>query len=150
MNKRPRGRPKKAEDSMKASQFGRAAVVICAYDEFRKKPEKYKEAIKETVASLKRSNPKMPISNSEVNRILARFRPKGSKIVLLFERSRLSEEDIKKYRAVFEQAAAWHEEIGTTLPQLPALNEKHGREKFLIRFSERPDYPRHNRKSPKE
>ena len=150
MEKRPRGRPRKLKDSIKPWEFGRFAKASCAYDEFRELGEKHDGAVKEVVATLKQSSPEIPISETGVKRILSKYRPKGSGTILRFERSTLSEEDRKKYRSVLEQATEFCEKMGLPLPQLPVFDETRHREKFLIRFSERPDYPRHNRKAPKE
>jgi hypothetical protein len=150
MEKRRRGSPRKIEDSLEPWQFGRLAKVTAAYDEARRKGEKHSVAVRDTVESLKRTSPKMPISETEVRRILSTYRPKGSGIILLFERSVMSETDIQRHRWIREQIAAWREKKGITLPQLPAYDVTRRREKFTIRYSERPDYPRHNRKAPKE
>jgi len=150
MQKRPVGRPQKRGDTIEPWQFGRAAIVQAAYDEAREKGEKHSVAVRAAVDAVRRHNPKVRISETEVKRVLSRFRPKGSGIILHFERSRLTEEDIERFRSVFEQAAQFAEKMGMTLPQLPVYDETHRREKFLIRFSERPDYPRHNRKAPNE
>lgn len=150
MEKRPRGRPRKLKDSIKPWEFGRLVKVCCAYDEFREMGEKHGGAVREVVATLKQSSPEIPISETGVKRILSKYRPKGGGTILRFERSTLSEEDRKKYRSVVEQATEFHEKMGLPLPQLPVFDETRHREKFLIRFAERPDYPRHNRKAPQE
>jgi len=150
MEKRRRGRPIKKEGSIEFWQFARAASVMCAYDEARKKGEKHSVAVRAAVDSLRMGSSKMPISETEVKRILSAFRPRGRGTILLFERSNLSEEDIKRYRWMREQIAALAEKKGITLPQLPSYDETRRCAKFTIRFSERPDYPRHNRKAPKE
>lgn len=150
MAKRPRGRPKKIADTMKPWEFGRLAKVTSAYDEARTKGEKHSVAVRDAVGFLRRYSPTIPISESGVKRLLSAFRPRGSGTILRFERAPLSDEDLKKYRSVREQISAAQDKKGLKLPQLPEYDETRRREKFTIRYSARPDYPRHNRKAPKE
>lgn len=144
MAKRKRGRPKK--DSLEGWQFARAALVMCIYDEVRISDQKHSVAIREVVDSFMRICPEMPISQSEVKRILSEFRPRGSGKILVFERSLLSEADIQRHRWMREQISQLEEKKGLTLPPRLTSDETRQREKFTIRFAERPDYPRHNRK----
>lgn len=150
MEKRPRGRPRKLKDSMKPWEFGRLARVSSAYDESRGKGDKHSVAVKEVVDTVKKSSAEVPISETGVKRILSTHRPRGSASILRFERSRLTEEEIKKYRAIQEQAAAFAEKNGINVPKLPTGRGTRRPEKFMIRYSARPDYPRINRKAPKE
>jgi hypothetical protein len=150
MEKRLRGRPKKKDDSIEVWQFGRAAIVVSAYDEARKKGEKHSAAVRDAVDAVRRRNPKVPISETGVKRILSTYRPRGSGTILHFDRSALSEEDIKKHRWFREQIAASQGGKCITLPELPLHDEMRPREKFMIGFSERPDYPRYNCKPPNE
>jgi hypothetical protein len=150
MQKRARGRPKKKEDSLEPWQFGRAAIVLSAYDESRGKGEKHSAAVSDAVEFLRRCSPEVRISKTGVKRILSQFRPRGSGAVLRFERSPWTEEDKKRYSLICEHSAAFAGRKGIILPRLPAYHETHHRDKFLIRFSERPEYPRHNRKASKK
>ena len=151
MEKRPRGRPKKIKDSIEPRQFGRAALVLSAYNEARKRGEKHSSAVTSTVKFVKRCNPTVPISEAGVRRILAMFQRKGEGTVLWFERSAFSEEDKKKFDLIFKLTAAFAEKKGLTCQQFPLYDdETRPREKFIIRYSERPNYPRHNAKKPKE
>jgi hypothetical protein len=147
MEKKPRGRPRKKDDSFEPWQFGRAAIVLSAYDDAREKGEKHSVAVRGTVATVRRCSPELPISETGVKRILSTFRSRKSRTILRFERSPLSEEDKPRRRWIWEQIAALEKKKGVTLPEPPVYDETPLREKFLIRFSERPDYPRHNRKS---
>jgi len=147
MEKRQRGRPKKKADSMEAWQFVRAGIVMSAYDESREKDEKHRVAVTDAVDFFGRYWPQIPICATEVKRILSTFRPRGSGTILRFERSPLSEADIQRYRWMREQIAELEKEKGATVPEPPADDETRRREKFTIRFSKRPAYPRHNRKS---
>jgi len=148
--KRPRGRPKKIKDSIKPWEFGRLARVFSAYDELRERGQKHSAAITEVAGALKQRSPQMPISETGVRRILSKHRPKGSRTILRFERTLLTEEDRERRRRMWEQVAVSQEITGITLPKLPDFAEKRPREAFLFRFSERPEYPRHNRRPPKE
>ena len=150
MEKRPRGRPKKIEGSMEPWQLGRAVRVLCAYEESRGKGEKHSDGVRHAVEIVKQSSPEMPISETGVKRILSTHRSKESKNILRFECLPFSEEDIKIYNSIREQIAAFAEKEDNTLPRLPVCDTTRRREKFLIRFSERPVYPRSNRKTPKE
>lgn len=135
---------------MAPCQFGRAAIMLSAYDEAREKGEKHSSAVTSAVEFVRRCSPGVRISDSGVKRILSTFRPRGSAAILRFERSPLSVEEINKYRSIHEQAVVFAEKNGMTLPEPPVFDETRPREKFIIRYAERPDYPRHNRKSPTE
>jgi hypothetical protein len=102
------------------------------------------------VDTLRRCRPKIRISETGVKRILSTYRPRGSGTILLFERSALSEEDIKKYRLVREKIAESQDKKGITLQQLPPHDKARRGFKFTIRYAARPDYPRHNRRAPNE
>lgn len=130
-------------------QFARAGIAMSAYDEAREKGEKHSDAIRQAVDAVRRRNPGMPISETEVKRSLSAFRPRGSGTILRFERSTLSEEDMKSHQWLREQLAMLKKEKGITLPQLPVCDETRHPEKLTVRFSIRPNYPRHNRKAPK-
>lgn len=150
MEKKQRGRPRKKKESIEAWQFGRAAIVMSAYDEARVGGEKHSVAVRYAVDFLKRYSPKMRISETEVKRILSTFRPRGSGTILRFERSPLSEVDIQRHQWLREQIVALEQKKGIILPAASAHHETRLREKFTIRFSERPVYPRHNCKAPNE
>jgi hypothetical protein len=150
MEKRQRGRPKKKGDIKEAWQFVRAGIVMSAYDESREKGEKHSVAVRDAVDFLRLYRPEMPICETEVKCTLSTFRPRGSGTVLRFERSPLSEADIQRHRWIREQIVALEKEKGITVPEPAAYDETRRREKFTIRFSERPVYARHNRKTPKE
>jgi len=92
----------------------------------------------------------MPISETEVKRILAEFRSRKSKTILLFERSTLTEEDLAKFRWIQEQLAALPQMKGLRLPAPSDVTPPKSVTTFKIRFGERPNYPRHNRKRLKE
>ena len=148
MKKKSKGRPRKVADSMQPWQFGRAGRAMAAYDEAREKGEKHSAAVRYAVDSLRRISPKLRISETEVKRILSKFRPRGSGTIVRFERSPFTEEDAKKYRWIREQVAALKKQKGIILQQTPVYDETRPRAKVTFRFSKRPNYPRHNRKTP--
>ena len=150
IEKRQRGRPRKKENSIKSWRFMRAAMAMCAYDEARKRGDKHSVAVRNAVDFVKQRNPKMPISETEVKRTLAALRPRSSRTILRFERLVLSEEDLKMKRWMREQLATSQEKKGITLLAPPNYHQARSVTAFQIRFDERPNYPRHNRKNPKE
>jgi hypothetical protein len=150
MEKRQRGRPRKQEDTIQPWQFGRAAHALCIYDEARGRGDKHSVAVAYTVDAMKKCNPAMSISQSEVRRILASWRPRGSHAVLRFERLSLSEENIQRRRWIREQLATLREKKGVTLPTPPDHDLARNTVAFTIRFAERPNYPRYNRKTSSE
>jgi hypothetical protein len=144
--KKGKGRPRQAENTMPFWQFMRAARVMYAYDDARERGEKHSVAVKEAVELLKQSNPRMPISQTEVKRILAVWRPRNAGIILRFERKSVTEEDIKAHYLILGQVAALQERTGLSLgaPTNPELTGP--LVSLTARFAERPNYPRHNRK----
>ena len=57
----------------------RSVMVLHAYDQAKARGEKYSAAIAEAVSALRSRVPGMPISETEVRRVLAEFRSKDSK-----------------------------------------------------------------------
>jgi hypothetical protein len=62
----------------------------------------------------------------------------------------MTEEEIAKYRSILKQAAAFQEEKGLKVLAPPDNNPSKPVMKFVIRFAKRPNYPRSNRRIPKE
>ena len=146
MEKKGKGRPRQAKNTIQFWQFARAARVMCAYDEARERGDKHSVAVRGAVEHLKRSNPEMPISQTEVKRILAVWRPRNAGTILRFKRKMLTEEDIKRHCLILEQLAALQEKTGLRL-EVPTNHELTGPTVSLTaRFAERPNYPRHNHK----
>ena len=150
MEKRQRGRPRKERGRIEPWQFKRAALAMCAYDEARGRGEKHSAAVQEAVDFVKKLDPEMSISEAEVRRILASWRPRNAGTILRFEQSVPTEREIEKWRRIREQLTALQEAKGPTLPVPPKAGPPRGAKIFKIRFAGRPDYPRSNRKSPKE
>jgi len=77
-----RGRPRK-NGVKDGGDFIRAAVALCAYDKARRAGEKYLAALQAGITEVNQRFPGMPMSETEMKRILAEFRTKGSADVLL-------------------------------------------------------------------
>ena len=144
--KRARGRPKKEKGLIELWRFGRAGVVRFAYDEARQRGEKHSVAIICAVEYIRQHYPKMPISETEVRRVLATFQPRKSRTVLRFERATVGGERLKKFRFV----AGVQGEKGPAAPSSSIQNLPESITSYKFRFAKRPQYPRHNRKAPKE
>jgi hypothetical protein len=142
--RKPRGRPRKKEGTIEFWQFVRAAATTSAYDEARESGSKHSGAVTQAVDSVVQLVPEMAISETEVKRIHAAWRPKDAQVILRFERSILTED---KAKCIREQLAASQ---GKGLPGLPNDNPPKSITAFTIRIAERPAYPRSNRRTPKE
>lgn len=147
MDKQHRGRPRKQGDTIKSRRFARAAMVMSAYDEARREGQKHSVAIRHAVDTVRNCSPATSISDSEVRRILSTFRPRGSATILVFERSDMTETDENRILSMLQQIPLRDQ---PEFPKLPARDEMRPKTKLTMRFSERPNYPRHNRKSPKK
>lgn len=123
----------------------RAALAMGAYDEARERGEKHSSAVRYAVDLVKQRDPDGHISETEVKRILAAWRPRGSQTILRFERKTLTEEDIQRRYSMHEQLATLQQTKGLKL-EVPRNFNPRGSAVFTIRFADRPNYPRHNRK----
>lgn len=147
---RPRGRPKKEEGRIESWQFGRLAMVMCTFDEARKRGEKHSAAITEAVEDVRQRHPKMPISQTTAKRIFAIFRSRNdrTKIVLRFKRSTVGKKKLARFLSMLKQARDSQSEIGLPVPSIQNLPKSLTAYKFG--YAKRPRYPRHNRKKPKK
>jgi len=145
--KKRKGRPRQARNSIQFWMFARAGRVMCVYDEARERGDKHSVAVRYAVELLKQSNPEMPISQTEVKRILAAWRPRNAGTILRFERETLTEEDMRGHRFMLEQLADLQgkKDLGLEVPTNYEFAELI--ERLTVRFAERPNYPRHNRKT---
>jgi hypothetical protein len=89
----------------------------------------------------------MRISETGVRRILAAYRPRTSQTILRFDRRTMTDAERVRYRLIREQAAA-HEEQGSKVTLPADIRSPKPVMKYMIRFAERPNYPRYNRKDP--
>ncbi len=137
------GRPPK-NGVKEPRQFSRALLVIDAYRKFRELGEKRIAAIRETVEAIRRSNPELPISETEVKRVLAEFQPQKCPTALRVEYSVLQgDEAAQKRRCMAEKL----ESAGIKRPvELKDDDLCKPLKRWRIGFSPRPTYPRHNGK----
>ena len=142
MQARKRGRPPKngVKDPI---ALLRALIVLHGYDHARAKREKYSVAINEAVAFVRQLHAGMPISETEVKRILAEFRPRGARTILMSEYSVVEGEEARKLRSKLSFTRFLSE--GQAEPT-PTENDSKPLKRFTIRFAESPNYPRHNAK----
>jgi hypothetical protein len=148
--KKKMGRPRKTEGQLSHQDFARAGIVMGLYDEARRVGQKHSVAVKQTVEFVKQHYPRKRISETGVKRILAEFRPRESQTILRFERSTLAGEELATFYWIQEQLAALRQKKGFRLPAPSDVIPPKSVATYKIRFGERPIYPRHNRKSPKE
>jgi hypothetical protein len=149
MKKKP-GRPRKTPGLISDREFARAGIVMSVFDEAREKNQKHSAAVVLTVEFIKQRYPMMRISETEVKRILAVWRPRKGHTILRFERSMLSEEELVKFNWIQAQFATLRQKKGLTLPPPSDVIPPKSVTTFKIRIGERPNYPRHNRKIPKQ
>jgi hypothetical protein len=124
-------------------------MAMCAYDEARGKGDKHSAAVQYAVDFVKERNRGIPISMTEVKRLLATWRPRGSQTVLLFEKTILSEEDKETHRWLRQQVLGLEGKKGVKA-ELPPDPDRAKVTAFRIRLGERPNYSRHNRKNAKD
>jgi hypothetical protein len=141
MKKRKRGRPR---GRITPRNFVRAGIVMSAYDEIRQSGEKHSVAVALTVENVKQHYPELRISETAVKRILAKWRPKGKQVILRFDRMSPTNEDLATVAKIRQCTAILQH---PDAPVLPLDSYMYPRKKVhKIRFAERPNYPRHNRK----
>jgi len=146
--KKKLGRPRKKVGTITGAQFVRAGVVIRLYEKARRVGRKHSSAVVQTTEIIKKRYPEMRISETGVKRILSKFRPNKSEITLTFERSRLTGEELARFES-FQQHLAAFREKGLTQPILPEDIPTKAAGIYRIRFIKRPNYPRHNRRTPR-
>ena len=79
------GRPPKKDRGISFWAFKRACLAMSSFHEVRESGEKHSAAVTQTVEWIKQRDPIIRISETEVRRILARWRPRGSHIILRFQ-----------------------------------------------------------------
>lgn len=148
--KRKRGRPRKTNDRVPFWRFALAGIAMCAYDEARQKGEKHSVAISEAVAFVREYFAGMQISETELRRVLARWRPRGAGTIFRFERSVWPDDEGMGFDNIHEQPSVLHRSEGQAESVPPEGRSVSAPMVFKIRLSERPNYLRHNRKNPEE
>jgi len=102
----------------------RCFLVLHAYNEARSSPLKHSSAVTEAVATVKNTWPDMPISATEVKRVLANFQPKG--IPVAFKVTKVSDSPLRP-----------------AVCQLMGVPEgSKMKTTFIFGFGPRPEYPR--------
>ena len=141
MSRRKRGRPRKKKGIVSLRQFARAGIVISAYDDARRNGEKHSAAVGAAVEFVKKNYPKMRMSETGAKRILAKYRPMGEKMVLCFDATEASTEQLARMRAIQLRITS------SRKLDPPSVSQIHPTKKvYTIRLAERPHYPRHNAK----
>jgi hypothetical protein len=146
--KRPRGRPKKKMGEQVFWRFVRAGSIMCAFDEAREGGEKHSAAITHAVQYVRQHHPEMPVSETELKRILATYRPVDSQTILKFKRSIVDDKKLARLRCMLEQVAKVQSETNLSAPQPSIKNLPKSLRAIEFGYFERPLYPRHNRKIP--
>ncbi len=77
-----RGRPPK-NGMQPAWMLERGMEALYAYDEARRGGQKHSAAVRSAVEAIRAKYPRMPISETEVKRVLAQWRPQGGRIGIL-------------------------------------------------------------------
>jgi hypothetical protein len=147
---RPPGRPKNRDGTITLWRFARAGMVMSAFDEARESGEKYSAAVTQAVDDVRQRHPKMPVSESEVRRTLAIYRPKNSRTVLRFNRSAFDDEKLARLRLMLEQVPTVQGEKNLPVPPPSIKDLPKNLAAVTFGYFERPLYPRHNRKIPKK
>lgn len=124
---------------------------MSAYDEARASGQKHSAAVTQAVDYVRQRGSEMPISETVVKRVLATFRPRNSHSILQFKRVTLDDSELMTQRNVLEQASAdlrGKKGLRKPLPSIEDLPKS--RTAYTFGYADRPLYPRHNRKIPKE
>jgi hypothetical protein len=103
--KRLPGRPKKKVGELESWRFVRAGLLMCAYDEARGSGHKHCAAVTHAVEYVREHHPEMPVSETEVRRTLATYRPINSRTILRFKRLMFGDEKRARLRLMLEQVA---------------------------------------------
>jgi hypothetical protein len=148
--KKKLGRPRKTEGEFSTNDLVRAGTVMSLYDQARQNGHKHSAVVTQSVELIKQRHPMMRISETEVKRILAVWRPRGSHTVLLFEYSTISGEELAKRRGIEAHPAAVSQNQCSKLPAPSGDFPPKSLTTYKVYFGERPNYLRHNRKLPKE
>jgi hypothetical protein len=140
------GRPRK-NGVVGPKHLARALMIVDFYSKARREGSKYSAAVRETVDAIKQIAPGVPISETEVRRVVAEFSPRGSQIALTVEFSILEGEEAARHRRAH---AVKMEQAGVKgLSEMSESDLQKPLKRFTFGLSEKPQYPRHNAKKPK-
>ena len=138
------GRPSK-NGVVEPECFLRAVMVIHAFSESRARGQKHGAAIREAVEFVRQLAPEISISETEVKRVLAEFRPKNIPVALKVDYSILEgEEAAKRRRFLAESLDFAGNRTETKLTDQPLQRPLRS---FSFGFGKRPNFPRHNAKT---
>jgi hypothetical protein len=121
-------------------------MAVPEYDKARERGEKHTASMKEAVDYVRQHEPKMPISITTVRRILAEFRPKFGELALIANVSILNSDELARHQSLRAQAPGYGGTDITT--DFDRSKSAEPRRSFKFGFIERPNYPRHNAKTP--
>ncbi len=139
------GRPRR-NGRKKPKHFLRALMIIDAYSKARAEGTKHSVAVRETVEAIKKLAPGMPISETEVKRVVAELSPRGGPIALTVEASVLEGEEAARLRRFH---ADMLEQTGIKeITNQPDSDPQRPLKRFAFGFDTKPRYPRHNAKTP--
>jgi hypothetical protein len=92
----------------------------------------------------------MPVSETVVKRTLATFRSRNNETTLQFQSSTLDEDRLARLHSMLEQIPEMQGENGQLVQSLSIQNLTKSLIAYRFGYAERPLYPRHNRKIPKD
>jgi hypothetical protein len=138
------GRPPK-NGVVEPERFLRALMVTFAYSNARAGGQKHSAAVREAVEFVRRLDPEMSISETEVKRVLAEFLPHDNKVALAVDYSILEGEEAARRRSFFARMREFAENKSST--ELTDQNLRKPLRSFRFGFGERPNYQRHNAKT---
>jgi len=144
-----RGRPKK-HGAKQDWTLLRDSIALSGYDEARQRGEKHIVAISEAVSAVRKCDPQMPVSETEVRRILAHWRPSRTNAnTLLPEPSRILE---VRPAELDTRAAQDFWRIQAVLMGMPleAATKPIKIRVISVRHGPKPRYPRINSREPKQ
>ena len=148
--KRLPGRPKKKMGELEFWRFVRAGLIMCAFDKAREDGDKHSAAIAHAVEYVRQHHPEMPVSETEVKRTLATYRPLNRRTILRSKRSIFDDEKLARLHCMFEQVAKVQDEKNLSARPFSFNDVPTSLRAVKFRFSKRPLYPRHNRKIPND
>jgi hypothetical protein len=148
--KKKLGRPRKTKGEFSTNDLVRAGTVMGLYDQERQNGQKHSAAVTQSVELIKQRHPMMRISETVVKRILAVWRPGGSHTILRCEYSMVSGEELAKRCGIEAHPASVSQNQCSKLPAPSGVIPPKSLTTYKFYFGERPNYPRHNRKLPKE
>ena len=138
-----RGRPKK--DGLKPGwMLFRSFLALHAYDQARARGNKHSSAITEAISAVRSREPEMPISETEVKRVLAEFQSKDSKGSSIISAGIVQGPELDTW---FDDLKWITEESPLKLgvPHIPDYRSKPRQIRTLsIQIGPRPHYPRSN------